>query len=208
LPFVVSLAIFGFAQQDESAPPRSDQSDSQPQSQSQQSPDEIRQSQPLPRSDNSQPTDSSVTPPEPSDARPGVPPPAAKPDRNPNESSSRSAIIDLSPPVGDKAHDEDEDTTGVREMTPWDPLKCEKDVEVGDYYFKQGNMRAAESRYREALYWKPGDAEATIRMARLYERIGNHSLAQQYFETYLKILPAGPHAKEAKAAIAKLQKES
>jgi tetratricopeptide (TPR) repeat protein len=162
----------------------------------------------LPRSsDQSQSNDEES---EPAGARPGVPPPGVNPDRNPNSSSSRSAIIDLSPPAGDRSGNAEDEAaaTGVGEMTPWDPLKCAKDVEVGDFYFKQGNLKAAESRYREALYWKPGDAEATIRMARVFDKTGRIAEAQQFYQSYLKILPNGPYAKEAKKALEKLQKES
>ena len=40
----------------------------------------------------------------------------------------------------------------VSEFHPWNPHKAAKDIEVGDYYFKERkNYRAAADRYREAL---------------------------------------------------------
>ena len=77
-------------------------------------------------------------------------------------------------------------------MKPYDPHKADKSIEVGDYYFKQKNYRAAESRYREALEWKPGDALATYKMGEVMEKIGNLVQARQNYQAYLKILPDGP----------------
>ena len=37
------------------------------------------------------------------------------------------------------------------EFHTWNPHKAAKDIEVGNFYFKRGNYRAAEDRYREAL---------------------------------------------------------
>ena len=42
----------------------------------------------------------------------------------------------------------------MSEFHPWNPHKAAKDIEVGDYYFKRKNYRAAEDRYREALFYK------------------------------------------------------
>ena len=49
-------------------------------------------------------------------------------------------------------------------------MKAMKDVEVGDYYYKQENYKAAISRYREALEVKPHDAEATYKLAQVLDK--------------------------------------
>ena len=59
------------------------------------------------------------------------------------------------------------------EFHPWDPHKAMKCIEVGDFYFKQGNYRAAISRYQEALDWKPKDAEATYKLGEAQEKSGD-----------------------------------
>src|SRR5438105_1656908 len=112
-------------------------------------------------------------------AQPGKPPAPSNAQRS-EDSSSRSTIIDLSPPPGDaQGHPNSNisasnpDNTGVNEMRLWDPHRAAKDVEVGDYYFKLKNYRAAESRYREALMYKPDDAVATYRLAQALEKNGN-----------------------------------
>ena len=130
-------------------------------------------------------------------------------------SSSKDTQIDLSPPPDDtKAHPNSSevltDVSGnpsgdVNEMHPWDPHKAAKDVEVGDYYFKRKNYRAAEDRYREALYYKDNDAMATYRLAECLEKMDRPDEARAEFENYLKILPHGPQAEDSRKAIARLQ---
>jgi len=96
----------------------------------------------------------------------------------------------------------------VNEMHPWDPHKAAKDVEVGDYYFKRKNYVGAESRYREALYYKDNDAIATYRLAICLEKMGRPDEAIAEFESYLRILPHGPQAEDARKAIDRLKTPS
>jgi Flp pilus assembly protein TadD len=93
----------------------------------------------------------------------------------------------------------------VNEMHPWDPHKAAKDIEVGDYYFKRKNYAAAESRYREALYYKDNDALATYRLAICLEKLERPNEARTEFENYLKILPYGAQREDAKKEIQRLK---
>ncbi len=134
-------------------------------------------------------------------------------------SSSRDTIIDLRPPNGDlKEHpnssaamakataDEtaEQSAADVQEFHQWNPMKALKDVEVGDYYFKRKNYRAALDRYQEALFYKENDAEATYRLAVCQEKVSDKPGALDHYTAYLKILPHGPYAEEAKASIDRL----
>jgi tetratricopeptide (TPR) repeat protein len=131
------------------------------------------------------------------------------------DSSSKDSQIDLSPPANDdKAHPNspgilmDEGSGSVGEIHAWDPHKASKDVEVGDFYFKRGNFRAAEDRYREALLFKPNDAIATFRLAESLEKLDRPAEAREGYESYLKMLPDGPEAKKAKKALDRLNENS
>src|SRR5258708_24169937 len=136
------------------------------------------------------------------------------------ESSSKETQVDLSPPSDDaKAHPKSSDAVadaeaevltgnGVSEFHTWDPHKAAKSVEVGDFYFKRRNYRAAEERYREALRYKDNDAIATIRLAICLEHLGILDDARSEYESYLKILPHGPQAPEAQKAIDRLKTET
>ncbi|MGC2450471.1 MAG: hypothetical protein WA477_22665 [Candidatus Sulfotelmatobacter sp.] len=127
------------------------------------------------------------------------------------QSSSKEDPVDLSPPSNDaKAHPQNSDIltdegSGSSDVHPWDPHKAAKDVEVGDFYFKvKKNYTAAESRYREALYYKENDAIATYRLAVCLEKLDRDAEAVTEYESYLKILPYGPEAADAKKAIERL----
>src|SRR5271170_4120753 len=112
-------------------------------------------------------------------------------------SSSRDTRIDISPPKDDaKNHPGSEDAvadlevtnnpdnSGIQEFHPWSPLKAMKDIEVGDFYFKRKNYKAALERYKEALLYKDGDAVAISRLAVCQEKLGNKAEAKKYYEQY------------------------
>lgn len=130
------------------------------------------------------------------------PPPRSDRQKNPNESSSKDRQGDLSPPPEDVR--EHPDNYEVMEMHPYDPHRAEKDVEVGDFYFKRQNYKAAISRYCEALLFKSNDAIAIFRLAQALDRAGDLAGARGNYEGYLKLLPEGPFAAEAKKALQRI----
>jgi tetratricopeptide (TPR) repeat protein len=130
------------------------------------------------------------------------------------ESSSRDTRVDLSPPRDDaKNHpnsgvvdtNPEDEPADVQEMHPWNPYRAMKDDEVGEFYFKRKNYRAALARYQDALVWKEKDAVANFRMAQCYEKLDQPDQAIPHYQEYLKILPEGPFAKEAQKALQKLK---
>jgi tetratricopeptide (TPR) repeat protein len=163
----------------------------------------------LPTSPPSQP------PPPPSEPGPYGPtgpssasePPRAAPPDTPGTSTSKDDKVDISPPANDaKAHpNAGMDNPDIGEFHPFDPHRAAKDVEVGNFYFKQHNYRAAISRYREALLYKPNDAIATFSLADALEKSGGLQEAAQNYRAYLKILPNGPKATDAHKALERLQ---
>jgi tetratricopeptide (TPR) repeat protein len=154
-----------------------------------------------------------------SDQGPGATqaPPRSDRAREAGESSSRDTRIDLSPPRDDaKNHpfsgaalsDAEADAAGdVQEFHPWDPHKAAKNVEVGDFYFKRKNYRAALARYRDALLYKDNDAIANYRMAQCLEKLKQPDEALVHYEEYLKILPHGEFSAEAQKQVDKLKGE-
>jgi len=143
-------------------------------------------------------------------------PPRSTPATEAGESSSRDTRVDISPPKDDaknhpnsgvvETNPEDEPEADVQEMHPWNPYRAMKDDEVGDYYFKRKSYRAALARYQDALIWKEKDAVANFRMAQCYEKLDQPDQAIPHYEEYLKILPDGPYAKEARKALQKLKR--
>ena len=157
----------------------------------------------------------SDAPEDPAEAIPTLPSAAPGDDRN--FSSSRENTLDLSPPKDDlkdhpgsaaamarAAEEESAENGDVREFHQWNPMKALKDVEIGDYYFKRKNYRAAMDRYKEALFYKENDAVATFRLAVSQEKLGDKAGALSNYAAYLKILPHGPFGDEARASIERL----
>jgi tetratricopeptide (TPR) repeat protein len=143
---------------------------------------------------------------------------AADRNREAEESSSHDTRIDTRPPkddaknhpmsaaaVSDMEAEDNPDLSGVQEFHPWNPMKALKDVEVGDFYFKRKNYKAALDRYKEALYYKDNDAVASFRLAVCQDKLGDKAEAKKYYEQYLKILPDGPFAKDAHASLERLE---
>jgi tetratricopeptide (TPR) repeat protein len=179
---------------------------------------------------NSTPSNSTPTKAQPPDSTPSKPTPPRNPNLapprsdtvnandlgdEPGQSSSKDTLIDLSPPADDaKAHPQSSDAlkderpsgnSDVGEFHPWNPHKAAKDIEVGDFYFKRKNYRAAQDRYREALFYKYNDAVATFRLAQCLEKMDQPDEARKEYESYLKILPHGPEADAARKAIERLK---
>jgi tetratricopeptide (TPR) repeat protein len=168
---------------------------------------------PPPRSDQ----DTASPQPEPQEGRGATPAKPGRPPRStssipPSESSSRSNITDISPPTGDAQEHPDSEAppelVGTNEMHPWNPHRAEKNVEIGDYYLKQKNYRAAESRYREALYYKENDAIATLHLAQVLDKTGQSDEAREYYQAYLKILPHGPNSSDVRKALERIGAQS
>ena len=130
------------------------------------------------------------------------------PPRSDNESSSEQTRIDLSPPKADElAHPDGGHGRRRDGVHEWNPLRAMKDVEVGDSTTRQGNYKAALSRFREALQYKPRDAVATFKLAQTLEKSKQFEEARAQYEAYLAILKDGPSAGEAKKALARLKKQ-
>jgi len=132
------------------------------------------------------------------------------------DSSSKDTEIDLSPPTNDvKEHPNSSSSVsdaeagitpgGVGEFHTWNPHQAAKELEVGDFYYKRGNYKAAEERYREALKYKDNDAVATFRLAQSLEKLGLTDDACAEYDSYLKILPQGSEAKQAQKALERLK---
>jgi tetratricopeptide (TPR) repeat protein len=135
------------------------------------------------------------------------------------ESSSKDTETDLNPPPDDdKAHPKSSSAVaeaeagispgGISEFHTWNLHEAAKSIEVGDFYFKRKNYKAAEERYREALGYKENDAVATIKLAISLEKLGIYDDARSEYESYLKILPYGPEAGQAKKALERLKSEA
>jgi tetratricopeptide (TPR) repeat protein len=89
------------------------------------------------------------------------------------------------------------------------PPGAPKSVEVGNYYFRKKQYRAALSRYEEATQTDPYYAQGYLGLGKAYEKIGLKLKALDAYQKYLDLLPSEKQAEEAKKvheAIARLER--
>lgn len=122
----------------------------------------------------------------------------------PGQSSSKDTKIDLSPPKNEAKAYPDSGEDDVTETRPFDPHKAQKDIEVGDYYAKRGNLKAALARYESALTFQDNNGEAIWKAALTAEKIGNRDAAAKHYRDYVAILPRGEHRAHAEKALQRL----
>lgn len=87
----------------------------------------------------------------------------------------------------------------------FNPLQSEKDVRVGNYYFKTGNYKAAEGRYRDATKWNADNSDAWLRLAEAAGKTKDPETAKEGYGQYLKLQPDGKEAPEVRKKLAKLK---
>jgi Tfp pilus assembly protein PilF len=132
--------------------------------------------------------------------RPNDPPPGMLDAEPIGESSSKDSQIDLN-----AGPDSSSPVPIAAAAYPFDPHRAAKDVEVGNWYLKLKNYRAALDRFHDALLYKPKDAEATFGLAVTQEKLDLLLQSYQNYKEYLALLPDGPTAKEAKDGVARLE---
>ena len=77
------------------------------------------------------------------------------------------------------------------------PAKC---VEIGNVYLHKGNLKAALSRFQEAVKDNPHYAPAYLGLGKVYERMREKQKALAAYQRYLDELPSAKDAAEARDA--------
>jgi tetratricopeptide (TPR) repeat protein len=89
----------------------------------------------------------------------------------------------------------------------WDPLRAEKDIEVGQYYMRKGDVDAAIDRFQDATIAKPGYAIPFRYLGEAQEKKGLKKPAIKSYRRYLDMVPHADDADKIKKKIEKLEKE-
>jgi tetratricopeptide (TPR) repeat protein len=87
----------------------------------------------------------------------------------------------------------------------FNPLQSEKDVRVGNYYFKVGKYRQAAGRYLDATKWNDGNSDAWLRLGEAAEKSKDKDAAREAYAKYLKLEPDAKNAAEIRKKIGKLK---
>ena len=127
------------------------------------------------------PQESSSKPPE-----AAAPAPAKKPDKSAKDSPNKDSA-----------------TKNAPDQPMWDPLRAEKDIEVGEHYMHKGDYDAAIDRFQDAIEAKPGYAIPFRCLGEAQEKKG---LRKQAIKSYQRYLDLYPHAEDAAKTKKKLEK--
>jgi tetratricopeptide (TPR) repeat protein len=126
----------------------------------------------------------------------------------PQESSSKPADAPSAPPPKSHAKQKkDTSTQNAPDQPAWDPLRAEKDLEVGQYYMKKGDLDAAIDRFQDATVAKPGYAIPFRFLAEAQEKKGLKKQAVKSYQRYLDLYPHAEDADKVRKKIDKLYKE-
>lgn len=82
-----------------------------------------------------------------------------------------------------------------------------KDVEVGNFYLKQGKYDAAIDRFKDATVAQPTYALPWELMGEANEKKGDFDESMKAFQKYLKLYPHAPDRKKVEDRIADMQKK-
>ena len=99
---------------------------------------------------------------------------------------------------------EEDENLGTKEYS-FNPLQAEKEVRVGEYYFKKGSYRAAALRFREATKWNQGYGEAWLRLGETAEKQKDTKTAKEAYAKYLEVAPDAKDAAEIRKKLEKMK---
>jgi len=134
--------------------------------------------------------------------------PHARAQDPPQESTSKAASPpnDMKPKSPAKQK-KDSATQNAPDQPTWDPLRAEKDLEVGQFYMKRGDLDAAIDRFQDATTAKPGYAIPFRYLGEAQEKKGLKRHAIKSYQRYLDLYPHAEDGDKIKKKIAKLYKE-
>src|SRR5467141_3498328 len=128
-------------------------------------------------------------------------------DQQPESSSKPATPPDDMKPKSTGKQKKDSATQNASEQPAWDPLRAEKDLEVGQYYMKKGDLDAAIDRFLDATVAKPGYAVPFRYLAEAQEKKGLKKQAIKSYQRYLDLYPHAENADRVRKRIDKLYKE-
>ena len=101
----------------------------------------------------------------------------------------------------------DSATKNAPDQPTWDPLRAEKDIEVGAHYMHKGDYDASIDRFQDAIEAKPGYAIPFRYLGEAQEKKGLKKQAIKSYQRYLDLYPHAEDAAKIKKKLEKLYKE-
>jgi tetratricopeptide (TPR) repeat protein len=103
--------------------------------------------------------------------------------------------------------DTDNATQNAPDQPTWDPLRAERDLEVGQYYLHKGDLDAAIDRFQDATLAKPGYAIPFRLLGEAQEKKGDKREALKSYTRYLDLYPHAEDKPKIEKKIEKLRGE-
>ncbi|HSW50752.1 MAG TPA: tetratricopeptide repeat protein [Bryobacteraceae bacterium] len=92
----------------------------------------------------------------------------------------------------------EEDEALIQKEYSFNPIQAQKEVQIGNYYFKKGSYRAAAGRFREATRWNENYAEAYFRLGETCQKMKDPAGARSAYEKFLKLEPDSKRAAQVR----------
>lgn len=124
----------------------------------------------------------------------------------PPETSAPAPAKKTDKPSKDSVN-KDSATNNAPDQPKWDPLRAEKDIEVGQHYMHVGDYDAAIDRFQDAIESKPGYAIPFRYLGEAQEKKGLKKQAIKSYQRYLDLYPHAEDGAKIKKKIERLRKE-
>jgi tetratricopeptide (TPR) repeat protein len=106
-------------------------------------------------------------------------------------------------PQNEQAPPEEDETIQKPKEYSFNPIQAEKELRIGNYYFRKGSYKAAANRFQEAANWNPGFAEAYLRLGDAEEKLKDKKAAEGAYQQFVKLAPEDKRAEAVKKKIGK-----
>ena len=134
-------------------------------------------------------------------------PPQESSSKPPGSASKPASPPDDTKPKSSAKQKKDSASQNAPDQPSWDPLRAEKDLEVGQYYMKKGDVDAAIDRFQDATTAKPGYAIPFRFLGEAQEKKGLKKQAIKSYQRYLDLYPHAEDGDKVRKKIEKLYKE-
>jgi tetratricopeptide (TPR) repeat protein len=84
----------------------------------------------------------------------------------------------------------------------FNPMQAQKELTIGNFYFKQGKFHSAALRFAEATKWNPGLPDAWLRLGEADEKQNDTAAMRKAFEKYLELDPKSKNADSVRHKLA------
>jgi tetratricopeptide (TPR) repeat protein len=111
------------------------------------------------------------------------------------------------PPPSKAKQNKDSAAQSAPDQPKWDPMRADKDIDVGKFYLRKGDLDAAMDRFQDAVEAKPGYAIPFRYIGEIYEKQGKKKPAVKAYQRYVDLYPNGEDADKIRKKIEKLHEE-